>query len=380
MDRENFCLEADRLTGLGIPYVFLTNFEGTDFRLFPDPQQLSGTKRGFGGTNFRYFPGPVASPGLSPLVSDHYNLHIPQLPDFNQFLSAFRYVQQHQRNGDSWLANLCLATQVRLPDELNHQTALCDIAEWAVSTFSFYFRDQDGYECCCFSPEPFVKMENADEQSLVHTWPMKGTRTACLDDGSEDTNAAQALLTDPKELAEHITVVDLLRNDLGMISNAVSVPRFRYCERVRTSRGDLWATSSHIQGVLPPDWQHHAASLLCQLLPAGSVSGAPKQRTVALLQQAEAVKRGWYTGVVGHFDGQTLYSRICIRFLERHKSTDQHCWFRSGAGITIYSDADSEYQEIINKIYLPPLWQPSTSDLSMSDFSASDLSTGTVLK
>ena len=91
-------------------------------------------------------------------------------------------------------------------------------------------------------------------------------------------------------------------------------------------------------------------AILASLLPAGSISGAPKEKTVQIIQQAENQPRGYYTGVFGIFDGESLQSAVAIRFIEQ---TDNGLVFRSGGGITVQSDVQEEYRELIQKVYVP---------------------------
>lgn len=92
-------------------------------------------------------------------------------------------------------------------------------------------------------------------------------------------------------------------------------------------------------------------NLVFSLLPAGSVSGAPKSSTLRLIQKAEAMPRGFYTGVFGLFDGMSLDSAVMIRYIEQ--DGESQMYFRSGGGLTINSQAEDEYREVIQKIYLP---------------------------
>jgi len=91
-------------------------------------------------------------------------------------------------------------------------------------------------------------------------------------------------------------------------------------------------------------------NILARLLPAGSVSGAPKSRTLEIIRQTEGDKRGYYTGVFGIFDGESLDSGVMIRFIEKQGSK---YFYRSGGGITTQSSSESEYQEAIDKVYVP---------------------------
>jgi para-aminobenzoate synthetase component 1 len=151
-------------------------------------------------------------------------------------------------------------------------------------------------------------------------------------------------------MAEHVTIVDLIRNDLSAIANNVQVTRFRYLEEIRTMQKNLLQVSSEIQGDLPDGYQRTLGDIVVQLLPAGSVSGAPKCKTLEIIRMAEKEPRGYYTGVVGLFDGRTLDSGVMIRFLEYHDNT---LYYRSGGGITVQSAVETEYQEAIDKIYVP---------------------------
>ena len=108
--------------------------------------------------------------------------------------------------------------------------------------------------------------------------------------------------------------------------------------------------SSEIRGRLPEHYREELGTLFFKLLPAGSITGAPKQKTVEIIREAETYERGFYTGVMGYFDGQNLDSAVMIRFLEQ---TDDGLVYKSGGGITFRSDARSEYEEMVKKIYVP---------------------------
>ena len=174
---------------------------------------------------------------------------------------------------------------------------------------------------------------------------MKGT----LPDGE---GAAERLMADAKEAAEHATVVDLLRNDLSRVAEHVRVERYRYVERVITHRGPLLQTSSEIAGRLPADYSAHLGEILFRLLPAGSVTGAPKRATCRLIAEAEGYDRGWYTGIAGWSDGRTLDSAVLIRFVEQ---TPEGLVFKAGGGITAHSREEREYAEIRDKNLHPLL-------------------------
>lgn len=173
---------------------------------------------------------------------------------------------------------------------------------------------------------------------------MKGTLDA------KYPNAAQTLLENPKELWEHSTIVDLIRNDLSQYARGVKVNKFRYLDTIHHQEKELLQVSSEIEGELAANWQSCLGEIIWNLLPAGSISGAPKTKTIEIIQSVEQRKRGYYTGVYGYFDGENLDSAVAIRYIEQNKD-DFYYW--SGGGITAYSTLEEEYQELKDKIYVP---------------------------
>lgn len=246
------------------------------------------------------------------------------------YKSKFDHVYDRLCYGDSFLTNLTIKTPVTLPESLE----------------SIFYRSHARYklwldnQCLVFSPETFVRIENGK----IYAHPMKGTIDAAI------PQAEAKILADVKELAEHVTIVDLIRNDLSQIATNVRVTRFRYVERLRTSNKELLQVSSEIQGDLPPGYTHMLGDLLLRLLPAGSISGAPKHKTMEIIAHAENEERGYYTGVFGYFDGQALDSGVMIRFIEKN---DHGYAYRSGGGITTQSVVTAEYNEAIDKVYVP---------------------------
>jgi para-aminobenzoate synthetase component 1 len=110
--------------------------------------------------------------------------------------------------------------------------------------------------------------------------------------------------------------------------------------------------SSEICGDLPADYRLRLGEILFKMLPAGSVTGAPKEKTVEIIRSAESYDRGFYTGIFGFFDGQSLVSAVSIRFIEQ---INGGLVFKSGGGITALSQVESEYLEMLKKIYVPVL-------------------------
>src|SRR5690606_5438390 len=178
----------------------------------------------------------------------------------------------------------------------------------------------------------------------ISSFPMKGT----MDAGTE--NAEELILSDSKELAEHNTIVDLIRNDLSLVAENVQVEKFRYLERIHTNNRNLWQVSSKITGKLPENYTTKIGDILFSMLPAGSVSGAPKIKTVEIIRETENYERGFYTGIFGVFDGENLDSCVLIRYLENQNG---QMFYKSGGGITVMSIAETEYEEMLKKVYVP---------------------------
>jgi para-aminobenzoate synthetase component I len=248
------------------------------------------------------------------------------------YAKGFEIVQAGLMRGDSFLVNLTFPTAI--VTDLN----LEQIFAHSKAAYKLWFKNQ----FVCFSPEIFVKI---DTRGTISSYPMKGTINAAL------PKAEEIILNDLKEKAEHHTIVDLIRNDLSQVAKKVRVNRFRYVDTIKTNEKTLLQVSSEIGGQLPYDWKKNIGNILFRLLPAGSISGAPKQSTIQIIEAAELDKRGFYTGVMAIFDGQTLDSAVMIRFIEQDERGEKK--FRSGGGVTIFSDLDTEYQELIDKVYVP---------------------------
>jgi len=250
--------------------------------------------------------------------------------DFSSYKKALNAVLKEIRFGNTYLLNLTFKT----PIETNY--SLKEIFTYARAKFKLYYKD----EFICFSPERFVEMH----EGRIATYPMKGTIDANI------PLAKEHILADKKEMAEHVMIVDLMRNDLGIIGSEVKVEKFRYVEKIKAGQKELLQVSSKITAKLPKEWKDNIGILLSQLLPAGSITGTPKKSTIHIIDEVENFNRDFYTGVFGVFDGKSLRSGVMIRFIEQEKGK---FYYKSGGGITIDSDAKSEYDELINKIYLP---------------------------
>ncbi|MFT7880336.1 MAG: aminodeoxychorismate synthase component I [Sulfurimonas sp.] len=250
--------------------------------------------------------------------------------DFTLYKQTLEKVLEEIRSGNTYLLNLTFKTPIET------DLSLKEIFTYARAKYKLYFKDQ----FICFSPERFVEIEG----NTIATYPMKGTIDASL------PNAEERILSDQKEMAEHVMIVDLMRNDLGIIGEDVRVEKFRYTDRIKAGEKELLQVSSKITAKLPDDWREDLGSLLEQILPAGSISGTPKKSTVNIINRVENYERGFYTGIFGVFDGESFRSSVMIRFIDKE---EEQLFYKSGGGITIDSEAKREYEELIDKIYLP---------------------------
>ena len=246
------------------------------------------------------------------------------------YREKFEIVHRNMLAGNSYLANLTC----RIPLDTN--LSLHDIFLLSQARYRLWVKDI----FVCFSPETFVRIQDG----VISSYPMKGTISCNV------PNAEQTLLGDVKETAEHATIVDLIRNDLSRVADYVTVRRYRYVERLETCNGSILQTSSEIAGQLPDDYRRHLGDILMAQLPAGSITGAPKPKTMAIIREAEGYERGFYTGVAGICDRGQMDSCVLIRFIDKE---DGRLFFKAGGGITAQSDWQKEYQEIKEKTYVP---------------------------
>lgn len=318
-NQHNIVEQLNSLSRAGNPFAFIIDFDFKNFKVFEindDTELLWQT--------------PTARNFINKQKTNK-KLDWEIFPvDINYYKTAFENVQKHIHAGDTYLLNLTMPSGIRTNFSLD------EIFHSSNSPYKIYLNN----EFVCFSPEIFVRIENG----IISSYPMKGTIDANIKD------AETILKNDIKEIAEHSTIVDLIRNDLSIVSHDVKVDRFMYTDRISTNKGDLLQMSSQITGKINLEYLKNIGSLLEKLLPAGSICGAPKKKTVEIIKDSEKYKRGYYTGIFGVFDGKNLDSCVLIRFLE--KNEDKFI-FKSGGGITFKSNCEQEYNELISKIYVP---------------------------
>lgn len=302
-----------------VPFIFLIDFESNKPLCWKLDDPSSPFKINFNG---------IKNDTLTAQFPKASEVQLVKHPiSFEAYKRQFDEVIANLSYGNSFLINLTCAT----PIELN--LSLAEIFYSVHSKYSCWLEN----EFVCFSPETFIKIKNG----YIYSYPMKGTIDARI------PNAEKIILNDAKEIAEHATIVDLIRNDLSLVAEKVTVTKFRFYEEIKTQDGIIGQVSSEIVGELPANYQQQIGDIIFKLLPAGSISGAPKQKTIEIIKKVEQKERGYYTGVAGYFDGDNLDSCVLIRYIEANGN------YRSGGGITFMSNDLNEYNEMINKVYVP---------------------------
>jgi len=308
-------LKLNRLIKEGTPCLFYTNFDASKIHTFT-LDELEHEDIEFSINEVKVTP-QKHSLQSSPLL-------------FQEYQNRFNKVIEEIKSGNTYLLNLTCKTPIQT------HLSLKEIFYKAHAKYKLRVRD----EFVCFSPECFISIEG----NSIKTHPMKGTIDAKVE------GAQEKILADAKELAEHTMVVDLLRNDLSIVASQVRVNRFRYVEKIAAGEKELLQVSSEIEAQLPSNWRENFSEILQKLLPAGSITGTPKKSTIAIIKELEGYERGYFTGVFGYFNGENIESGVMIRFIEKQ---DEKLFYKSGGGITLDSNVESEYAEMLQKIYIP---------------------------
>ena len=258
-------------------------------------------------------------------------------PYFNreEYCQMVEKAKDHIREGD--IFQIVLSNRLEADYEGSLLNAYRVLRTLNPSPYMFYFSGTD-VEVAGASPETLVKLEDG----VLHTFPLAGTRPRGKTD-EEDLALEADLLQDEKELAEHNMLVDLGRNDIGRISKFGSVKVEKYHEILRFSH--VMHIGSTVRGEIRPD--RDALDAIDSLLPAGTLSGAPKLKACQLINDLENNKRGIYGGAIGYIDF-TGNLDTCIAIRIAYKKNGK-VFIRSGAGIVADSVPDKEYQECLNK-------------------------------
>lgn len=305
-----------------IPYLFVVDYKAEQALVLPTKEiDANNLLYDFRGRGNGFNRAPTSRQEVEWKVT---------YPVYDDYKRRFAIVKEHILKGDSYLTNLTCRMGVTT------NLTLHDIFCRSSANYKLWMKNR----LVCFSPETFVKIENG----RISSYPMKGTIKADI------PHASEVLMNDVKEAAEHATIVDLIRNDLSMVASQVRVERYRYIDVLRTNRGELLQTSSEISGRLPTNWKAHVGDILFKQLPAGSITGAPKPKTMSIIAEAEGYERGLYTGVMGIYEEGHLDSAVMIRFIDNENG---QLFFKAGGGITARSVCESEYDEIKQKAYVP---------------------------
>lgn len=327
----SFITQLNRFGQRREPVLFLIDFDRQNPLLWPlsdlNPDVVQASFNGIS------YPAPATDAPFFRDALPAVQLQKFPLP-FAGYQPRFDYVVQQIRQGNSFLVNLSQPTPIRINRSMEQ------LFQASQARYKVWLRHPTANEFVCFSPEAFVQIQG----NRIASFPMKGTIDAHL------PNAERDILADRKEAAEHATIVDLIRNDLSQIADKVWVERYRYLDRIETERGALVQVSSEIAGLLRTDWPDYLGDMLATLLPAGSITGAPKPKTLDIIGKAEGYERGFYTGICGVFDGANLDTGVLIRLVENQNG---QLVFKSGGGITAQSNAQAEYQELLDKVYVP---------------------------
>lgn len=252
-----------------------------------------------------------------------------------QFCAMVETAKHHIREGD--IFQIVLSNRLSAPFEGSLLDTYRVLRTINPSPYMFYFSGTD-VEVAGASPETLVKLKDG----VLHTFPLAGTRPRGKTD-EEDKALEESLLHDEKELAEHNMLVDLGRNDLGKVSKfgTVQVEKLHSIERY----SHVMHIGSTVRGEIRDD--RDALDAIEAVLPAGTLSGAPKIRACQLIGELENNKRGIYGGAIGYIDF-TGNMDTCIAIRIAYKKNGR-VFVRSGAGIVADSVPETEYQECINK-------------------------------
>lgn len=260
---------------------------------------------------------------------------VTPLFDRKQFCAMVEKAKHHIREGD--IFQIVLSNRLSAPFEGGLFNTYRVLRTINPSPYMFYFSGTD-VEVAGASPETLVRLENG----VLHTFPLAGTRPRGKTEG-EDRALEAGLLSDEKELAEHNMLVDLGRNDLGKISKfgSVKVEKLHSIERF----SHVMHIGSTVRGEIRDDCD--ALNAVEAVLPAGTLSGAPKIRACQLIGELENNKRGIYGGAIGYIDF-TGNMDTCIAIRIAYKKNGK-VFVRSGAGIVADSIPEKEFEECLNK-------------------------------
>jgi para-aminobenzoate synthetase component 1 len=315
--------KMNALAAQKVPYIFIIDYS-TQHAIIMPISEINPNEIQFSVNGFNNIQDTENNALDAPLRFQKFPISL------EEYSQSFGIIMDNLQKGNSYLSNLTCETHIET------SLSLKQIFIKSKAPYKLWYNNQ----FVVFSPEIFIKIQDGK----IMSFPMKGTIDANFAD------AEKKILENKKEMAEHATIVDLIRNDLSKVAAHVKVDRYRYFDRIKTNEGELLQVSSQISGDLPKNYRQNLGSILFELLPAGSICGAPKKKTLEIIASAEKHIRGFYTGVFGIFDGKNLDSAVMIRFIE---NINGKLIYKSGGGITANSVLEDEYNEMIQKVYLP---------------------------
>lgn len=310
----------NRAASLRVPFFFVINYEMSEGLFIENPLRQSEVLFHFHGAE-----------NISSVTTSYQEPELKVYPiPKEKYATKFRIMQHALNKGELDVVNLT----VRTPISMNIDSL--EIFHRSRSPYRIYLPEK----FVCFSPERFIRIANG----RISSNPMKGTIDTTV------PNAEQRILNDPKEITEHSATVKLVAKELSSVAQNVETKRFRYIDRIELRDRTLLQVSSEVEGKLPDDYMSKLGDILFSLLPAASVTGSPKAKAGGYIRLAEGYPRGYYCGIAGYFDGKTMDTAVLIRLIE---TEGERMFFRSGGGLTRESVCEKEYQEVLNKIYLP---------------------------
>ena len=261
LDRESLRERMNDLAGGGIPFLFIIDYEA---------RQGYVIGKDLIDNEFIRFQIGKEGTAVSALEIPERLLQWEVTPvPKEEYLQRFAFVVSQIQSGNSFLTNL---TQ---PSLLSTNQSLPELYQRSSAKYKLWLKDA----FLVLSPETFVTIRKGE----IASYPMKGTIDATLE------HAEEHILNDEKELAEHATIVDLIRNDLSMVSDNVRVTRFRYVERIRTMQTDLLQVSSEIKGDLPADYQKRIGDIMFSCCRRAPSVVHPKKKRLTLSDKQKAM-------------------------------------------------------------------------------------------
>ncbi len=259
----------------------------------------------------------------------------------NEYINAINQIKEYIRAGDTYQTNLTQQFRAKLTNDLNAQIIFHRLRNNHPAPFASFLKRKKDY-VVSISPERFFKTENSKNHRKISTSPIKGTRPRGKN-LAEDSQLKKDLLGSQKDRAENTMIVDLLRNDLGRISEFGSVNVEKLCDL--ETHPSIFHLVSTISGNLRE--KATISDLIKATFPCGSITGCPKIRTMEIINELETANRGLSMGAIGYCDfDNSVDLSVAIRTMVIR---DQEAIFNVGGGIVIDSDAYEEYQESLDK-------------------------------